>query len=812
MSSDHRYICIHGHFYQPPRENPWLDEIELQDSAYPYHDWNERVNAECYARNAASRILDNNKKIIEIINNYAKISFNFGPTLLSWMQRKDPETYKAILEADQLSQKRFSGHGSAMAQVYNHMIMPLANSRDKRTQILWGIKDFEHRFNRKPEGMWLAETAVDLESLDIMAECGIKFTILAPHQAKRVKKRGDHHRWKSVLDQKIDPKVPYVCHLPSGRQIAIFFYDGPVSQAVAFQGLLHNGEDFARRLIGLLDPQYQEAQVVNIGTDGETYGHHHKFGDMALAYSLHFIDQHKLVNITIYSEFLEKYPPTWDVEIIENTSWSCFHGVERWRENCGCHVGTNAAWTQQWRKPLREALDWLRDQLIPVYEREMLAFTRDPWAVRDAYIEVILNRDVDNVQNFFKQYIPRDPSAEEKIKILKLLEIQLNAMLMYTSCGWFFDEISGIETVQILRYAARVMQLAREITGTDLENDFLKILKTAKSNRPELQNGAIAYEQLVKTSIIDLLRVGAHYAMSSLFEDYPESITMYSFNATSEIYDRVENDNQRLAVGKAVIQSMITWEETTINFAVLHLGDHNLIGGVALFTDDKLFGRMYKDIKDVFKRNDIPGTMSTIEKYFETGRYSLWHLFKDEQTKILYEILDSTLEEIESSLRRVNAYHYPIIQVIKQLRIPLPKVLANTVLVMLNKDLVEALGADVHDFGKIEKLVAEVYEWSLEIDRVTVEFVVKRKINQLMLKFEESPFSVALLDQLQTLLRILTPLSLNLDYWKAQNIYYTVGKKVYTEFRAKSLAGDESATHWVESFNQLGNYLQVKIS
>jgi len=232
-----RYLCIHCHFYQPPRENPWLESIELQESAYPYHDWNERITAECYEPNAASRILTTDNRIIRIVNNYSRISFNVGPTLLSWMANRAPETYQAILDADRESQQRFSGHGSAIAQVYNHMIMPLANRRDKQTQVFWGIRDFESRFNRAPEGMWLAETAVDIETLEVLAANGIQFTILAPSQARH-ERRVTTTKFKNVEGGKIDPTRPYVCNLPSGRSINLFFYDGPISRAVAFEGLL----------------------------------------------------------------------------------------------------------------------------------------------------------------------------------------------------------------------------------------------------------------------------------------------------------------------------------------------------------------------------------------------------------------------------------------------------------------------------------------------------------------------------------------------------------------------------------------------
>jgi len=269
-----RFICIHGHFYQPPRENPWLEEVELQDSAYPYHDWNERITAECYAPNTASRTLDAERKIIDIVNNYSKISFNFGPSLLSWLERHKPDVYQAVIEADKKSQGLFSGHGSALAQAYNHLIMPLANSQDKRTQVIWGIRDFQYRFHREPEGMWLAETAVDLQTLEFLAEHQIKFTILAPSQAHKVRKINDG-KWHDVSGGKIDPKAPYICRLPSGKSIALFFYDGPISHELAFGRLLKSGEGFAKKLISAFPKDNQEPQLVHIATDGETYGHHH---------------------------------------------------------------------------------------------------------------------------------------------------------------------------------------------------------------------------------------------------------------------------------------------------------------------------------------------------------------------------------------------------------------------------------------------------------------------------------------------------------------------------------------------------------
>jgi len=347
-----RYICIHGHFYQPPRENPWLEAIELQDSAYPYHDWNERITAECYAPNAVARIVDGDNRIVKLINNYARISFNFGPTLLSWLEAKAPEVYAAILDADRDSQLRFSGHGSALAQVYNHVIMPLANSRDRKTQIRWGIGDFTKRFQRAPEGMWLAETAVDVETLELLAEQDLRFAILAPHQAARLRAIGER-QWQPINGIAIDPSRAYRQVLPSGKTIALFFYDGPIARAVAFEGVLSRGEHFVDKLMAGFSNARDWPQLVHLATDGESYGHHHKFGDMALAYALDQIETKQLARLTNYGEFLAQHPPTHEVEIAEKTSWSCAHGIDRWWSDCGCNSGAHPDWNQKWRTPLR---------------------------------------------------------------------------------------------------------------------------------------------------------------------------------------------------------------------------------------------------------------------------------------------------------------------------------------------------------------------------------------------------------------------------------------------------------------------------
>jgi alpha-amylase/alpha-mannosidase (GH57 family) len=489
------YLCIHGHFYQPPRENPWLDTIEKEESAAPFPNWNQRINAECYHRNAFARILNDKDRIRRVLNNYEYISFNFGPTLLSWMEKSDEETYQAILNADKRSLERL-GHGNALAQVYNHIIMPLANERDKQTQVIWGIHDFEYRFGRKPEGMWLAETAVDTATLEVLAEHDIKFTILSPRQGKGSRKIGSEE-WEEAQNDNIDTRRPYLYNLPSGKTITLFFYDGALSQAVAFEGLLHSGKGFAKRLTSSFDDNKRE--LVHIGTDGESYGHHHTHGEMALAHCLHHIEKYDLAELTNYATYLELFPAEHEAQIHENSSWSCYHGVERWRSNCGCNTGGPRPTTQEWRKNLRELLDWLRDELAEIYEKEASKLTESPWDMRNNYIHWILkNKNISPVVLSTPQQdnpeihgLPDDYHL--KPRLLQLLEMQHNALLMFTSCAWFFDDISGIEPTQVLKYAKRAMEIAKDLTGLDFHEEFLQKLEVSSSNFKE--NGATVYKE-----------------------------------------------------------------------------------------------------------------------------------------------------------------------------------------------------------------------------------------------------------------------------------------------------------------------------
>ncbi len=805
-----RYICIHGHFYQPPRENPWLEAIELQDSARPYHDWNERITAECYAPNVASRILDGDGRVVQIVNNCSKISFNFGPTLLSWMEEKAPDTYRGILEADRESQKNFSGHGSAIAQVYNHMILPLANRKDKFSQILWGIRDFERRFDRPPEGMWLAETAVDIETLEILAEFGILFTILAPRQARRIRRMGARN-WRDVSGEKIDPSMAYEQRLPSGKKINLFFYDGPVSRAVAFERLLTRGEDFANRLLGVFADGRTGPQLVHIATDGESYGHHHNFGDMALAYALHHIESNNLAKITNYGEFLDMFPPTHQVDIFEKSSWSCVHGVERWWTDCGCNSGGHWDWNQAWRTPLRESLDWLRDSLASPFEEKARQIFKDPWEARNEYINVILDRSTESVDRFLNEHASRMLNESEKITALELMELQRHTMLMYTSCGWFFDELSGLETVQVIQYAGRVVQLAHELIGDWVEPQFLERLERAKSNIPDHQNGRRIYEKWVKPAVLDWERVGAHYAISSVFEDYTDQTKIYCYTAQREQYKIFTAGKAKMVVGRVKLTSEVTAESTILSFGVLHFGDHNLSGGVREFQGEEQYQSLLRDVEEPFSRADFADVIRLLDKDFGESTYSLLSLFRDEQRKVSNLILESTLGEAESVYRQLYENHAPMMRFLTDLRIPLPRAFYTVAEFVLSANLRHAFENGELDRGRIMALLDEAKVANVELDGASLSYSITQSLERMMDALYNSPDEPDLLERLGAAVSLALSLPFRVDLWKIQNRYYEMLQTIYSEFQAKATKGNTEAKNWVQRFASLGNTLSVKV-
>ncbi|MBU6339985.1 MAG: DUF3536 domain-containing protein [Bacteroidetes bacterium] len=802
MPRKNKFVCIHGHYYQPPRENAWLEIVEQQESARPFHDWNARINFECYAPNAAARILDDQGWISKIRNNYNRISFNFGPTLLTWLEENDPEAYGLIVKADKRSQELFGGHGSAMAQVHSHLILPLCNYRDKVTQVVWGIRDFEHRFQRLPEGMWLAETAADTETLEVLAAQGIKFTVLAPRQAKAVRK--GNGAWKEVSTETIDTRIPYWCQLPSGGKIALFFYNGVVAQEVAFNGLLNSGKSFANRMLSGFSND-DTPELSHIATDGESYGHHHRFGEMALADCLNQIETSGEAQLTNYGQFLELFPPEWEVQIHENSSWSCVHGVERWRNNCGCNTGGNAGWHQKWRKPLRETLDWLRDQAAPLFEREGQRFLRDPWAARNDYIAVMLNRSDESVARFLETHCRRTLSSLEEVLVLRLLEMQRHAILMYTSCGWFFDEISGIETNQILQYALRAMDYIQDISGRSLHNEFNRRLAEAPSN--VLANGAASFLQNVVPTRVTLDRVAMHFAVSSLFEEHPENLDLFNYTASIEFFEKIEAGTVQFAVSRLAIRSRLSHAQKTYCYAILYLGQQHIIGNLSATMNRTTFDSMYERTGKAFKHAQLGEVIGTLQEYFGPEKFTFSSLFADEKVKIISDITQNSLALADANFRNVFNDNYQLMTGLLETGLTLPDAWRNIAAYVLNADLLHFFDGDgINDPRNLRRISDDIARWNVKLgDEESVRHAIGERIMREIKKIELDESSVQRVKWLNEVLAIVEGMGLKPAIWRSQNEFYLLTKG----YRKGQwvFANDD----WKAAYEKLGQRLRVRL-
>lgn len=776
-----KYLCIHGHFYQPPRENAWLDEIEIQESAAPFHDWNARICAECYAPNTLARVLNDKQQLTDLINNYARISFNFGPTLLSWMEKKEPEVYRAILEADKQSQQNFSGHGSAIAQAYNHMILPLANRRDKYTQVRWGIADFKKRFGRMPEALWLAETACNTETLEVLAECGMKFVILAPGQCAKVRKIGEE-KWQDVSGAKVDPKRAYLCNLPSGRRIALFFYDGPVSQGIAFSDTLKSGETFAGRLLGTYNSG-PEAQLMHIATDGETYGHHQKFADMALAYCLKYVEDKTDVALTVYGEFLAKNPPLYEAQIFENSSWSCFHGVERWRADCGCNSGMHGGWHQKWRKPLRDALDWLRDEMIKTYDTVGRQYFKDPWAARDEYIDLVLDRSLDAQHRFFLKHATEN-AWTDRPGALRLLEMQRFAMLMYTSCGWFFDEISGIETVQIMQYAARAAQLNKQISGVDLESELIRRLEAAPSNIRDLKNGAVVYQRFVVPQKMPLEKIAAQHAVAVLTDPTLNPNRAYDCEVKNFTHTLLTAPANHLYYGEMTVFSTITLEERHFVFVVLQQGATSFLSAAMDVPADK--DALFDTLKTSFEKGRYDECAAQIRERFKNV-YPLLSLFKDVQRKVIDSVMNKVYEDTDRKFTQIFEEQYPVVRGLQYIGTPLPKPFLTVADFVLTSDLKAEFRAKDVDINAVEELMEDVKTLGLDVSGEELRRVVSDKLTVLAFAFARNPADSAAAMKVVEFLNYMEIFGFTPDITKAQEFVFLALKGLGKEKMSKDV-------------------------
>ncbi len=728
------FVVIHGHFYQPPRENPWIEAIEREEGASPFHDWNERITYECYWPNAYARLLDGKGKILRLFNNYSSISFNFGPTLLSWIEKEKPHLYRRILEADRESLRKF-GHGNAMAQTYDHLILPLANERDRETEIFWGIVDFERRFHRRPEGLWLPETAVNYPTLQALIQQGIEYILLSPFQARRIKPLGGK-KWIDVSQGRIDSTQPYRCFLkkPSGEKILdqwidIFFYDGSISREVSFGDLLKDGKLFCERFRKSYQLSKKVPQILHIATDGETFGHHKKFGEMALAYALYEGFALMGLELTNYGAFRKKFSPLYEVEIDEGpngegTSWSCSHGVGRWKEDCGCTTGGKEGWNQKWRKPLREALDFLRDEIIHIFEREGEGIFEDVWRARNHYIEVILDRSPEKIQAFFEKESSRSIKESQKIRGLKLLEMQRHALRMYTSCGWFFADIGGLETQIVLKHAARAIELAKEFSNQGIEKTFLKILSEAKSNLPELGNGAQIYERFVKTRSVGIEQIVNHFAISSFIQK--EEKRLFSFYLEKKREWRREGEGPPILVGEVEVTSLPTSEKKRFLYGLLSSRKHLLRTWVRENPEPSLFDQIKESLQRIPPKGE-----KEITKYLSSSLGDRWYLFRDTLKEKRKGLLSGILQkEIETSLRMYETFYEEnkeILNTLVEEGLEIPYEMRVAAEVILNHQLSEEIKRfsqnirEIQVQGKIDQILSEAdrYGYRLQKEEAT---------------------------------------------------------------------------------------------
>jgi alpha-amylase/alpha-mannosidase (GH57 family) len=775
MSAE-RSVTIHGHFYQPPRENPWLEAVEVQDSANPYHDWNELVTAQCYAPNSAARRVSQDNRILDIVNNFEKISFNVGPTLVAWLERQAPDVYARILESDRRSATARDGHGNAIAQVYNHMILPLSIRRDKVTQVRWGLADFRHRFGREAEGMWLPETAVDDESLEVLAEAGLKFTILAPHQAWRIRPL-DGTAWQDVNDR-VDPSRPYLWRGPRGLSLAIFFYDGPISRAIAFEDALDRGEHVVTRLKHGFDDDREGAQLVNCATDGESYGHHKKFGDMALAAAVHQIESEGFAALTNYGAFLAAHPPAWEVQVRPATSWSCAHGVQRWQADCGCR--TRADWHQRWRGPLRAALDWLREQIDSFYEARASAYLKDPWEARDAYVEIVLDRRPERLAAWLARYQRVALEGAAQVETRRLLEMQRNRMLMYTSCGWFFDEISALEPVQILKYAAMAVQYLRDLGGGHLEPELVRRLEAAPSNVPEYHDGGQVYRRLVRPTVVDLRRVVAHYAVSGLFDEQPEDAGVYAWRVRRMDDTRESYAGTALRLGRVRVSSDITGETRDLMYAVLHFGGHDFSCGIRSDEGPEAYESMKSDLLRRYAQRSMADMVRGLDEYFPRDLFGLHHLFLEERRRVLTRVIQTVLERYEEAHHRIWEDSRKLVRYLVQAEAPIPEVLRITGRHVLEHQLTAELERSAETGTLTERafeLSEEAQAMGLTLDLTATRPVMMRAVARALDTLGEQPgpervaATVALIEGARRL-------EVRIGLWRAQNRFFALWQRL----------------------------------
>jgi alpha-amylase/alpha-mannosidase (GH57 family) len=734
-----------------------------------------------------------------------------GPTLLSWMEFHDRDTYQAILEADKRSAERLNGHGNAIAQVYNHIIMPLANWRDKLTQIRWGKEDFKARFGRETEGMWLAETAVDYETLEALVLEGIKFIILAPSQAQRCRPQPTENNpnpaWQEVGGAQIDPNRPYRCylrrhnannsnvselgqyHLPADTDayIDVFFYDGPISRDMGFGDLLGSSHNFAKRLSQAVQADHRPHQIVSVATDGETFGHHKHFTEKTLSYA--FVEEFpkRGWNVSNYAHYLSLFPPKWEAELKSVTAWSCAHGVDRWQGGCSCG-GEGSGYQLLWRRPLRDSLNWLRDRLAAVYVDIGRKYFNDPWEARDRYIDVLQYSLRDGIsehspvlEKFFAQQSGSKVSTSaQRVDALRLLEMQRHALLMFTSCGWFFEELSRPETVQILRYAARAIELAADVAGVLLEDEFIHRMAKAPSNLVEFKDGEGVFKHQVATNRITLAQVAAQYALSSTLGNYARSQQIYCYQIQQQDYQLQRIGSMSLAIGQIQLVSGITQESVNYIFAVLHLGGDDFHCCIQPFTGRREYEEIKATLFKVLKQANTAAVILAMASNFSGEQFNLHHLFAEERHRILRMLADETLTRLDQLYEQVYRDNYGILISFRRDDLPVPRELQVAAEIVLNNRLTEELkrletGESLPNVG-LDAVAIEALnlgcKFTHEEDAEIIENYILSQIQQLsQLQDIDEKSLFSYLNQIEQSLAISDRLDLELDLDLSQEAF-----------------------------------------
>ncbi len=777
MTKNTKFLTVHGHFYQPPRENPWTNAIEIQESASPMHDWNERIYGECYKPNSCSHIFSPKGKISHIVNNYEYLSFNMGPTLLNWIRREHPRTYQRIVEADKNSIKRL-GFGNAIAQVYNHIIMPLASPHDRLTQIRWGIKDFEKHFERKPDSIWLAETGINMNTVIDLINEGIRYVILAPSQAWRFRKIGSK-TWKGAENSDIDSTRPYRIFPvdEEGNKLCeghldVFFYHDHLSRAVSFQGILNSSQNFSDTIYNSFS-KTNKPQLINLATDGESYGHHHRHGDMCLSYYFHKLAPYGEVEVVNYSWYLENFPPEYEVQIKnqwgEGTAWSCAHGVGRWYRDCGCQTGGPEEWNQKWRSPLRDALDLLSQQVDKIYFEEVNKLsTADPWLIRDDFIDVLFDYGNPEVHmNFCKKWLS-DPSPENCTLFMQLLEMQKFSLYSYTSCGWFFNDIEGLEPTQNLKYARRSIELIKSLNPYDsTEEKFLEILNKATSNEHKLSGGEIYRKWAIPERDVQESIIGA---------------ALFSLDLEIEKFAKV--------VWKFEISGKVIKSENTFKVWSIHLKDNCLLN-----TEERLLlsfkSEFHEDILILFpagtqlNKIELPSTnFNSFDDaclFYPSASYiTMKTLFPDHIIDLVNQKARESFEEVCAEFRDFPGKYNLFYGLIEQDKVPIPEYISTPLRLSINaeinfyiKEVIER--SDFDAMPILEKLIENAHYLKTPPHTAWIEEDIVDFINKWVVEVVEDR-NMDHLVQLSNSIHLADILNIAIDKTEIQNYVFPLYK------------------------------------